>query len=411
MLVKLSKGEGVKLYGPIAVTVKEGCISIHGRKTCKDERFVVHKTRNYIVEALENCELEVSMLDESQIQHLEKEDPYWEKKNLVEKIVKEHRRIVVIGCTDCGKSAFVTYVFNAFLEKGKKPAVIDGDVGQANIGPPGFLSLGSSDKQVYWTSELSPVAMRFIGDIKPQYYTHIICRELEFLANYATRLGYTSVIVDTDGWVGDEHAILYKQKLVETLRPDAIVVLGENLDKYFVQYSKLGITIYSVRSPIHRKVRSREERRLLRSLRYRSYLEEAPLVKLSMNKVVVTGLPLLQGSELDVELLSKFVEGKVLYASSLPGALYIYGSVKNYNADELKKLGFEKVKVYQQGFEKSLYCAVEAPGGIDYPCVVEKLDFASREVLVKTKYIGEVSLLKISRIKLSENFLEEYVEV
>ncbi|MEM4224710.1 MAG: GTPase, partial [Desulfurococcaceae archaeon] len=115
VILKLTQGECIKLYGPMSVTVKSGCLNVYYKKACAGDRFVVHKARNYVVEALDECELDVSMINNSQIQPIELEDPYWEKKKIISDIVKgDHRKIMVIGCIDCGKTALVTMLYNAF---------------------------------------------------------------------------------------------------------------------------------------------------------------------------------------------------------------------------------------------------------------------------------------------------------
>ncbi|MGC8982300.1 MAG: Clp1/GlmU family protein [Desulfurococcaceae archaeon] len=410
--LKLAEGEGVKLYGPMSITVLSGKLGLYGKVVSSGERFVVHKARNYVVEALSTCELEVTMIDESQIQPLEPEDPYWEKKKVVEEIAdRGYQKIVVLGCVDCGKTALVTMIYNVLKGRGHKVAVIDGDVGQADIGPPGFITAGTSEGAVCWISELKPIAMRFIGDIKPQHFMHTIAKELSRLAEKALVLGYSKVVIDTDGWVGDESAIAYKHRIVEELKPDAIVAIGEDLQKLFSKYSKLGVAVYTVKPPVHRKTRSREERRMLRSFKYREYLENAPLVRVRLDEVIVYGLPILQGIPVEGSSIANLIEGKVLYASRMPGALYVYGFVKSFNAEELKKLGFEKIKTYQAGFEKSLYCAVGAYGESEYPCIIEKLDFEKGEVVLRTKYTGKIDVIKVSKIRLTQDYLEEYIEV
>jgi len=75
---------------------------------------------------------------------------------------------MVIGQVDSGKSSVSILLSNTALNNGEKPAVIDGDVGQADIGPPGFISLSYPDSKTLWMRTLKPYAMKFIGDIKPQ---------------------------------------------------------------------------------------------------------------------------------------------------------------------------------------------------------------------------------------------------
>jgi len=134
-------------------------------------------------------------------------------------------------------------------------------------------------------------------------------------------------------------------------------------------------------------------------------------LKIHLDNTIVEGLPLVQGKELDVNIISKFIDGKVTYASWLPGTLYIYGNVKSYSIDELKKLGFEKIKIYAEGFEKGVYCGVTDEQGNDYPCIIEKINFERREILLKTTYTGVIKTLKTSRIRLKEDYTEEYIEV
>jgi polynucleotide 5'-hydroxyl-kinase GRC3/NOL9 len=411
-LLKLDPGEAVKLYGPMLVTLRSGCLDVHGRIVKPGEKFTVHKTRNYVVVADEASELEVSMIEDSQIQSLDPSDPYLLKIKLVDDALnKGYRRIMVLGCVDCGKTSLTTILFNKMISRGLKPVAVDSDVGQADIGPPCFVTMGSSTKQVYWLSELEPIYMRFIGDNKPQYYGHAIIYETILLSNIALSKGYDSIVVDTDGWVKDESGILHKVLFIERFKPDAIFVLGEELQGVFRDLSKVGVGVYELPAPIHRKTRSREERRLLRSLRYSVFLENAGFTKLKMDDLVVIGHPLFTGREVDANTISQFIDGRVIYATGFSGALHIYGVVRGYNVEELKKLGFEKIKVYTPGFEKNLYCSIGEVGSIDYPCLIEKFNFENREIVVKTKYTGRARVLKLSRIKLSENYIEEYLEV
>lgn len=411
-LIKLIKGELLKVYGPMSLVVKSGCLDIYGKVLCADEKAVIHRARNYIVEAVSDVEIDVTMVNESQIQSVEESDPYRKRREIALKIVQGGcERVIIVGCVDCGKTSLATLIFNTALRNGKRPGVIDGDVGQADIGPPGYITLGTSESPVLWISELRPVSMKFIGDIKPQYYTQSIISKLKELVQLSESLGLSPVVIDTDGWIKDEVGVLYKYGIINEVKPNTIVVLGDELRGLFEKYRKLGVTIYEIEAPISRKTRSREERRQIRSLRYREFLEKASLVRLSLDSIVVEGFPLLQGVRLDTSTLSKLVEGQITYASWLPNTLYVYGNVKSYNTEELKKMGFEKIKIFAEGFEKNLYCAVTDERGNDYPCVIGKVIFEKGEVLVRTSYTGSVRALKISKIRLTPDYTEEYVEV
>jgi len=409
--IKLSKGEVVRVFGPMSITILSGSITVLGRTLRKGESLIVHKLRNYIVEAAEDTELDVNMTNESTIQPVDEEDPYRERNNTALELVSSgFRRVIVIGGVDSGKTSFTTLLSNIAIAAGLKPGVIDGDIGQADIGPPGFLSLGIPDRQVLWNTEIPVYLMRFIGDIRPQYYTYLITREIRWLMERAEALGCNLIIIDTDGWIGDSNAILYKQQLVEALNPDAIVVLGRGVGRYFKRYEKIGVRVYELPEPKVRRTRSRDERRLLRSMRYRDFLVDAPLRRINLDSVLVNGHPLFHGYPIDASSLEGLVEGRVIYAAQLTSELHVYGVVKAYNSEELGRRGIERLKTYSPGFEKNLYCAVGSINGGDYPCLLEKIDFENREILVRTKFQGEVGVLKLSRIRIKEDYTEEYLE-
>ena len=57
--------------------------------------------------------------------------------------------IMVIGEIDTGKSTLVALIAQWFRENGKKVAVVDSDIGQSDVGPPGFVSVSYTHLDVY----------------------------------------------------------------------------------------------------------------------------------------------------------------------------------------------------------------------------------------------------------------------
>jgi len=233
-LIRLAKSELLKVYGPMSIVIKSGCVDIYGKVLCNNDKAIIHKARNYIIEATSDAEIDVTMVNDSQIQSVDESDPYRKKREIVAEIVQRgYKRIIVIGCVDCGKTSFVTMLFNAFLRNGNKPGVIDSDVGQADIGPPGYITLGVSESTILWTSALKPIAMRFIGDIKPQYYVQGTISKLKELAKLAENLDLNPLIVDTDGWIKDESGVLHKYSIINELKPDVVIIIGDELRGLF----------------------------------------------------------------------------------------------------------------------------------------------------------------------------------
>ncbi|MEL9909381.1 MAG: Clp1/GlmU family protein [Desulfurococcus sp.] len=397
----------------MSISILKGSITILGKIVRSNGRVIIHRFRNYIVEALEDTELDIVMANESDIQPVDVEDPYKLRNTLAVEIVSSGlRKIIVIGDTDSGKTSFTTLLLNTAISAGLKPCIIDGDIGQANVGPPGFISLGVPDNQVLWNTEIPAYIMRFVGDIRPQNYIYLIPRELRWLAEKAESLGCNMIVIDTDGWVKDSVAIHYKHHLIEVVEPDALVVIGSKLSRYFKKYEKIGVKVYEVPEPRVKRARNREERRLLRSMRYRDFLADAPLRKIEMNSVLITGHPLFHGYPVDTSSLTDLIDGRVIYVSQLMDELHVYGFIKTYNGEEIaKRLGATKVKMYQPGFERNIYCGVRSLRGSDYPCIVEKLSFEDNTVVIRTRYQDRIDVLRLSPIKLRDDYTEEFIEV
>jgi len=409
--VKMSSGEKLKFFGPMMIVVNKGLISILDKKFGEKDRIVIHKLKSYVVEAVEDSELDINMGADSQIQRVEELDPYDDWLRIADKILEKNPEIImIVGGVDCGKSTFTILLSNKAIDKGWKPAIIDADVGQADIGPPGFVSMAYPDQKVIWMRELKPYTMRFIGDIKPQHSVDRIIYCVRELSDKAITMGRRPVIIDTDGWIGDEYALSYKYRLVHESGSKTLVVIGEDYQGLFRVFEKHGVGVYETRAPVIRKTRSRDERRLLRRDKYREYLAEAPLRKIPLDEVIVIGFPILYGSPIQ---LPNNVEQQILentvYASKLYNTLYIVATQRFRNewVEHLKNtMGIEKIKIYTDGFEKNTYVGLIGLDG-EYPGLVERINYLSREIVVKTPYNGLVRKIVFSNIKLSEEYVEQ----
>jgi polynucleotide 5'-hydroxyl-kinase GRC3/NOL9 len=411
-VVSVSKESSLKVYGPMNIHVKKGVIDVLGKIFAENSRVIVHKTKTYIIRALEDSELDMLMGEEASYQPLDEDDPYLVKYALAQEIASSHGGLIVlVGGTDSGKSSFATLLSNLVLRKSGSPVIIDGDVGQSNLGPPGFVSAGRVAEPVLWAGEVKPEKLRFIGDVKPHGNIWKIISSVKELAAEFIKAGSTHIIVDTDGWIRDEKGLRYKVSLISTLNPNYIVVFGTELSPYFRKFSSQGVKVFEFKISSTRKVRSREERRILRSMKYREYLYDAPIVKLGFENLIINGLPILEGIPVELSRVDKFVEGKITYASLLPDKLCLAGTIRRVEEDGLKKeFGVAKISVFEPGAEKNLYAAV-SNGDFEYPALIDKIDFQGRKIIIKTRFTDKINEVKVSTIRLRDDFTEEFLEV
>ncbi len=412
--VVLSESKAIHVYGSALIEVIKGSISIYGRRVKAFERVLLYKYRSYPLIALEESVVNIVMPEESYIKEV-KDQAIYEWMSAVDEIIDgAHKTVVVIGGVDSGKSSFTTLLSNRLIEEGFRTAVIDSDIGQADIGPPGFISLGIPDKQVIWLRELKPVLMKFIGDIRPQYCVDKVVREVVNLKNLALQeLKVSAVLVDTDGWISDPRAIAYKYKLIEAVEPTALVVLGTDLKGLFKHFEREGVRVFELPSPPHAKQRDRDERRRLRSERYSSFLKEAPLRKYRLSEVVIDGLQVLQGIHVDLSKILIEAGVNAVHASVNGDTLNIVvqQSISEAEVDKVKKLfGVSNVRVYYLGFEKGLYVALTDDRGADHPGLVDEIDFLNKAIAIYTYFEGRPKAIKFSKIKLSKEYFDQLVE-
>ena len=153
---------------------------------------------------------------------------------LVERAVRDHRTVLLIGGLDSGKSTLAHTMVRAALEAGRTAAYLDADAGQKSVGPPATVGL----KHVRSPEDLEPGrlavadALGFVGSTSPQGHLLPLVTSLTRLHARARDEGADFVVVDTSGMVSGIYGQLVKYHKVEMLRPDLVVGLqrGEELD-------------------------------------------------------------------------------------------------------------------------------------------------------------------------------------
>ncbi len=189
--------------------------------------------------------------------------------------------LVILGDVDSGKSTLSTYLANQLSRQGGSLSVIDGDVGQADIGPPTTISIARLHDPVFDLQSLHPETSLFIGDTSPSIVSEKVLNGLARLRDIAIK-DSNLVIVNTDGWVSGEEAFRYKKQLVESIRPNLVIgidvagELGKLLDWPDCTVLRLGKSAFA-------RTKSREERKRAREFGYQRFLRGARPVNYSLH--------------------------------------------------------------------------------------------------------------------------------
>ena len=414
---RLQPGEMVRVFGPARLRVAEGTVMLLGAELGPGAGASIGRHRSYIVKALEHSRVELELGEDARLEWpTPSEEPLDDWVVVADKILSSCRlpcTVAVVGPVEAGKTSFTALLANRALARGIVPAVIDADVGQADVGPPGFVSMSLVTDWVVWLRDLEPDYSRFVGSIEPGPVTGRILSGVAELAAKARELGAGVIVVDTDGWVEGWSALEYKADLLRAAGADAVVVLGDSgLHRFMDRVT--GGRAYYARSPRVVAERDREDRRSLRSENYRRFLSNAPARRIEASSVEVQGSCVFSSERVTDSSLysevSSYLALQVPYIGRFPGGYCIVvdsdqpvepNSIRGLQ----KRLQGDVIVVHTGGFQGVL-AGVSGPEGWDYPAVVEGVDLDSWTVTLRTPYEGEVRRIIFGRLRLEEDYTE-----
>jgi polynucleotide 5'-hydroxyl-kinase GRC3/NOL9 len=214
--------------------------------------------------------------------------------------------VVLLGATDTGKTTLTLQVANAALTSGFRVGVVDTDVGQSEIGPPGTVGLALPDVPAASAAEWRPSALAFVGATNPVGRLLDVVVGARRLADEARHRGAELVIVDTSGLIRGAVALKLKLAKLEVLQPTVVLALrrGRELDPV-LRLVPTACRAAVVSLPVPDVVRPKlpHLRRARRAARFAQYLKEARLHEIDRHRVLTTDGWLFTGRPLDLPLL------------------------------------------------------------------------------------------------------------
>jgi len=145
--------------------------------------------------------------------------------------------VLVVGATDTGKTTFARYLYRRLSAYHENLALVDGDMGQATLGPPTTMSIALGHGN---DAEFPPSGPRygvFVGDISPTGHMLPTVVGAGRLVEKAQDEGATAIVVDTTGLIAPKQGGgALKLALVDLLRPQVVVGLqrGSELEHLLV---------------------------------------------------------------------------------------------------------------------------------------------------------------------------------
>ncbi|MCF7875510.1 hypothetical protein K9M06_00490 [Candidatus Bipolaricaulota bacterium] len=212
------------------------------------------------------------------------------------KEISNCNRVLVYGGMDTGKTTLVKTLFERLRGK-----VLDGDLGQPEIGPPGLISLGTYDhgmEDAY-----------FVGDFTPRGNLVQVMTGISRLLPDKP----TSCLIDTDGWIEGDAARVYKGELISLVKPDKLLLLEEENElENFATFlpEKRVISL----DASHSGSKSRGERAANRQKKLKRYFYRLERLQRDWEEIRVGGTGLGRGKRIPAKQLKSNYSDKVLAA-------------------------------------------------------------------------------------------------
>ena len=285
--------------------------------------------------------------------------PRWWKRS-AEKILKNRwRKILVVGATDCGKSAYCGFLCRTLCAAGFPVAFVDADVGQKDVGPPATISLALLEGEVEF-SNIQSEKLYFVGGTSPRGRMLPMIVGTRKLVDAADA---PFLVIDTTGLVHGPGRVL-KAFQIDSIQPDAIVCIERHEELEPLVRSFRTHNIIRIRASRRAVSKSGQARIAARKRLFKAYFERAKTISLNFSDIVFQRFPILGGIPIDVDGCE--------YAEKYPDGII---GVSGITTEEISRSG---IAVLPSGFERNLLCGVlDSHSEMMGLAILEEIDFRS----------------------------------
>ncbi|RME37799.1 MAG: hypothetical protein D6793_03715 [Thermoflexia bacterium] len=203
--------------------------------------------------------------------------------------------LMVIGAPDTGKSTFARYLYARLCKGHERVAFVDGDVGQASLGPPTTMTLVVRRRGETNFPPDGPCFRVFVGSNSPRGHMLPTVLGLYRLVCQARELGATATVVDTTGLVAAEQGgHILKHAKVDLLKPRVVFAIqrGRELEHILVPLRRSARTrVVDLAAVPAVQPRDAVARRAHRAAAFRRYFADAAPLEVPWGQMAVFPAP------------------------------------------------------------------------------------------------------------------------
>ncbi len=187
----------------------------------------------------------------------------------------------MIGAVDSGKTTLAMQLAGELLREGASVSLVDADLGQSTLGPPGTVSVRTF-RSPGDLKEPGPDGMVFIGSLSP---AGDIARVAEAVRRMVEKARGEVVIVDTSGLVSGEAGRALKAEKLRVLKPRHVIALQRAGELGHILGGIRGAEVHRLRVSERARRRSRAERAMYRQEKFGAYFKGSRVLALPAGDV------------------------------------------------------------------------------------------------------------------------------
>jgi polynucleotide 5'-hydroxyl-kinase GRC3/NOL9 len=306
--------------------------------------------------------------------------------------------LLLLGGTDSGKTTWTRDAVLALTAAGRSVAVVDCDLGQSEIGPPGTVGAAwaAPGSEVRALRDLAPLASYFVGVVSPSRHMLDVCVGAVQMARVAKKRRPDLILIDTDGLIAGASACAYKRRLAELLLPQVIVALARETELHplLTAFDHLDTPeLWRISSAPSVQRKTPAARAMRRAARFLAALDGAQPLTFSFDAIALQGTWLGIGDPLPHHLLQfvgQSLARPVLHAERIPGCgLYVVLNGEGWDAGGLaaieRHFGTRLVTITAAQKFAHLLVGLVSPSGVLLNIgLIERIDFPRRTLTVLT---------------------------
>jgi polynucleotide 5'-hydroxyl-kinase GRC3/NOL9 len=238
---------------------------------------------------------------------------------------------LLVGGVDRGKTTFATLTARILADAvSGRVAVVDADIGQSEIGPPGTVGMAWARADALKLHDLKPAGVYFVGAFAPNPVVLELVVATGQAVAAARAAGASRLLVDTTGFVAGPAARRLKVAKAQAVRPDLILAFGRpgELDSLLTAMrAATGAAVLHLDIPATVGRKTPNVRSTRRLTRMAAALEGAREIALPLAEVATVGATLGTGEAQPPELVrwaAKALRLPVVHAEKGEGAITLF---------------------------------------------------------------------------------------